>query len=63
MSEPVYSETQVNAYLYWCSCTDRKATTEGLRAFCEEMADQLPSPYFQLFDEEIPEFVKRKKTP
>ena len=59
MSDPIYSEAQIGAYLYWCSQTDRRATLEGLRGFVEEMAEHLPSPYFQL-EEEIPRLAKDK---
>lgn len=40
--EPMYTETQVKSYLYWCACTDNKATTEGLRNFIEEMGEHVP---------------------
>lgn len=55
MSDLVYSETQVQAYLFWCSQTDRKATMEDFQDFVKEMEDCLPSP---ITPEEIPSFVK-----
>ena len=61
-NEPMYTETQVKSYLYWCACTDNKATTEGLRNFIEEMGEHVPFFSSDLLDEELPSFVQREET-
>lgn len=60
--EPIYTETQIKSYLYWCLSTDNKATTEGLRNFTEEMGEHLPFFSSDILDEELPSFVQRNKT-
>lgn len=56
MGNSVYSDDQVQAYLFWCDQTDRKATMDDFLDFVKEMEDCIPSP---ITAEEIPSFVKR----